>query len=286
MFSQTRNKIAFCKPQSRKQCKLPQNAVKKFVRKGFDVNISESVAKAVRAGVAPLELQYRAIRACNNQQSIAFRSEAVLNSLELGVLTQSQFAEAYAVSDPEGVGLRVTDWAIARALEARSSFSDEEKTDMFVSVACPVAYAEQSDFYNRLKNLLKVSSYDPKKGAKLCLEFPDSLLLSEKDVKTAMLDAKLLGVKTMIVCKDASSCPLMKLVEIPVDYVVLSAETTALLQSRNKPGVFAALVQLVHSLNAAVVADGVQTTEQMRQLTRLNCEGYIHQNEQPVSSED
>lgn len=249
------------------------------------MNISESVAKAVQAGVAPLELQYRAIRACNNQQSIAFRSEMLLNSLQLGVLSQKQFAQSYQNSDPDGVGLRVTDWAIARVLEARSSFTTGEKTDMFISVACPVAYAEQSDFYNRLKNLLKVAAYNPKKGAKLCLEFSDSLLSSEKDVKTAILDAKLLGVNTMIVSNDALSCPLMKLVEIPVDYVILSAQTTALLQSRDKPGVFAALVQLVHSLNAAVVADGVQTTEQMRQLSRLNCEGYIHQNEQPVDAD-
>lgn len=249
------------------------------------MNISESVAKAVRAGVAPLELKYRAIRACNNQQSIAYRSEIVLNSLELGVLTQKQFAEAYAAHDPEGVGLRVTDWAIARALEHRANFTAEEKTDMFLSVACPVVYAEQSDFYNRLKNLLKAAAYNPKKGAKLCLEFPDSLLSSTKDVKTAMLDAKLLGVKTMIVCADANSCPLMKLTEIPVDFVVLSAETTELLQSRNKPGVFSALVQLVHSFNTAVIADGVTTTEQMRQLSRLNCEGYIHQTEQPVLSD-
>lgn len=249
------------------------------------MNISESVAKAVRAGVAPLELKYRAIRACNNQQSIAYRSEAVLNSLQLGTLTQTQFAGAYEVSDPEGVGLRLTDWAIARALEHRSHFADEEKTDMFLSVACPVAYAEQPQFYTRLKNLLKVAGYNPKVGVKLCLEFPDSLLSSTGDVKTAMLDAKLLGVKTMIVCSDASTCPLMKLVEIPVDYVILSPKTTELLQSRNKPGVFAALVQLVHSFNSAVVADGVLNTEQMRQLSRLNCEGYIHQNEQPVLSD-
>ncbi len=246
------------------------------------MNISKSVAKAVRAGVAPLELQYRAVRACSNQQSIAFRSEVVLNSLELGVLTQKQFAEAYQVSDPGNIGLRLTDWAIARTLENRSAFTTEEKTDMFLSVICPVAYAEQSDFYSRLKNLLKTTSYNPKKGAKLCLEFPVSLLMSSQDVKTAMLDAKLLGVKTMIVCDDADSCPLMKLVQIPVDYVVLSAQTTQLLQSRDKPGVFAALVQFVHSVNAAVIADGVQTTEQMRLLSRLNCEGYIHQSEEPV----
>lgn len=248
------------------------------------MNISKSAARSVQAGVAPLELRYQAIRACNNQQSIAFRSEVVLNSLELGVLEQKQFAEAYRVSDPAKVGLRLTDWAISRTLENRSAFTTEEKTDMFLSVICPVAYAEQADFYSRLNKLLRAASYSPQKGVKLCLEFPVGLLTSKEteNVRKAMLDAKLLGVKTMIVCDDTDSCPLMKLLQIPVDYVVLSAQTTALLQSRDKPGVFAALVQFVHSVNAAVIADGVQTTEQMRLLSRLNCEGYIHQNEQPV----
>ena len=85
---------------------------------------------------------------------------------------------------------------------------------------------------------------------------------------------KLLGVKTMLVGAGNAECPLSRLVDIPVDIVMLAPSVTKWTGSRNKPQLIPTLVPYIKSMRAEVYADGVLNDDQILLLNRSECVGY------------
>lgn len=246
------------------------------------MNVSELVRRTVATGIPPLELTYRAVRDCRTDLPVAYRTEIAVNSVELGRLMQSDFSR---ISDSHELGIRVSEWGIGAALREREQFRSAGRHPRWISVSCPAAYAELPDLYNRLKGLL--GNYNKGAGGVgICLEFPDSLLLSQADVRTSILDLKLLGVHSLLVCNSADTCPFFKLVDVPFDTVLLTPRMTRLVNDRNKPGVLSSLVQYLHSMHVGVIADGVEGSEEMRAFARMECEGCVPAGEPVLPPED
>ena len=241
------------------------------------MNVSEMVTQTVATGVTPIELGFKAVRNCRTGNPVGYRAELAVNSVALGHISESEYSK---VSDSLEIGLRLTDRAIEKALTATERFARAKRHPAWISVRCPIEYAEAPDFYERVKKLL--GDKDRKGHAALCLEFSDKLLSSGADVGRAMLDLKLLGVKSMIVCEDADTTPFFKLVEIPADYILLTAKMTAMVSDRNKPAVLAALTQYLQSVGVGVIATGARNTEEVRTYARLEYVGYVPDGETSV----
>jgi len=86
------------------------------------------------------------------------------------------------------------------------------------------------------------------------------------------------------VCGNEGKCPLFKLSAMPVNFVLLPKQTTLLLKDRNKHGISAAAVQFIHSANSAVIATDVSDSDEIAQLSRLDCEGIVKRDESPFTA--
>lgn len=250
------------------------------------MTLSDSVAKTVASGVAPLELQYTAVRSCTSHgETIGFLAEAVVNSVELGVLRQSDFAPVCESGDDvNGIGIRFAERLIQKALAHRSLLArslGEIRHPVFVAVRCPVCYAMQPQLYQKLKALLQAAGCKKGDPVGLCLAFDQGLL--KADCAEALRDIATAGVQTMLICGADDGCMLFRLAQVSADWLLLPPQTTQLLQDRSKPGVSAATVQFVHSANAKAIAAAVQNDEQLRQLARIECDGALLAGEVPVT---
>lgn len=238
------------------------------------MKISDLVAQTIATGVPPLELSYRTIRDCRTQNPFAYRTMVVVNSVELGTITQNDYSK---IADSDDILIRVSEWAIQTALRQREAFIETGRRIKWISVYCPVSFALLPDLYERVKALL--GGKKDTKPIKLCLEFPDSILLNQSDISKAILDLKLLGVHTMVACNDENTCAFFKLAEAPFDTVILSNNMTKHIDNRNKPNLLPSLISYLLSIDVSIIADDLQTTEHIRLFSRYECEAYLQKGE-------
>ena len=257
--------------------------VRRIILKGGHTLASNALMQAIRlriykhrisqtldAGVLPLTLRYRQINACDSNLPIAYRTDTVVRSTALGHLTPREYLQA--CEDTE-VGFRMAEWSVVEAMKHITRFVEAGRHVQWISVRCPSSMVERVDFYKWMKGLIRENHF--RYPTKLCLEFDTSLLGRRTDAaRLAVLDMKLLGVKTLLVgCADGN-CPMARLVQIPVDMVMLSPDVTKWTGSRNKPQVVPTLVSYLRSMRADVYAAGVLNDDQILLLNRYECVGY------------
>ncbi len=228
------------------------------------------VEKTLDSGVLPLVLRYHQINACDTRLPVAYRTQTVVRSTALGYLTPSTYQHVFETTD---MGFRLAEWNVIEAMKHITKFMESGRELQWISVRCPSRMVEYVDFYKWMKRLIKENNF--RHPTKLCLEFGTSLLYQKTEpARLAVLDMKLLGVKTMLVgCAD-TNCPTARLVQIPVDLVMLAPSATKWVGSRNKPQLIPTLIPYLKSMRADVYADGVLNYDQISLLNRFECSGY------------
>jgi EAL domain-containing protein (putative c-di-GMP-specific phosphodiesterase class I) len=228
------------------------------------------VSRTLDAGVLPLVLRYRQINACDTKLPIAYRTETIVRSTALGYLTPEEYQHA---CESTQVSFRMAEWSVVEAMKHINHFVKAGRDVQWISVRCPSSMVERVDFYQWMKRLIKENHF--RYPSKLCLEFDTSLLSKKTEpARLAILDMKLLGVKTLLSgCGDAD-CPMARIVQIPVDMVMLAPSVTKWTGSRNKPQVVPTLIPYLRSMRTEVYAAGVLNDEQIRLLNRSECIGY------------
>ena len=245
------------------------------------MDIPKEVIRTVESGIEPLKITYSPINNCAGDGTVAYRASVTVNSLQLGTLEQQAYT---AVSDSSDTGIRLAEWAMIRVARDLCKFTESDKIPMFVSVHCPVSFAEQPDMYGRIKEIFrKYRSEIPKR---LCLEFNAGLLESgSENVANSLKDLRLLGVQSMICGFGAGNCPVMKLISVSPDTVMIAPEITAYTDDRGKPALIPSLLQLIKSTGAEVIAEGDIDRERRRTLGRLGVIG-IYDGKKELTAEE
>ncbi len=228
------------------------------------------VSKTLESGVLPLVLRYDAIYSCETRLPIAYRTQTVVRSTALGYLKPEDYESSCEGSD---VAFRMAEWSVVQAMKHITKFVQSGRDLQWISVRVPSKMVDRIDFYKWMKKLVKENRF--RYPTKLCLEFDVSLLNRQTErARLAVLDMKLLGVKTLLVgCADVD-CPTSRLTQIPADMAMLAPAATKWVGSRNKPQLIPTLIPYLKSMRAEVYADGILNDEQIRLLNRLECVGY------------
>ena len=229
------------------------------------------VRMTLDAGVAPLEVRYAQINSCYRRLPVAYRSFTYVNSVIEGVLSPAKYAYA---ADETDRGMRLARYNIGQAVAAVAAFEQAGRHVEFVTARCPAAFTLQQDFYAALKELL--DEFSCPWPEKICLEFPRTLLFEDVEpVRMALLSAKLLKVKTMMIGAGEKDAPLTPLLDLPLDYVTLAPWLSTLGDHRDKAASVASLVSFLRGLGIGVIADGVYNDAQITAFSRADCFGYM-----------
>jgi EAL domain-containing protein (putative c-di-GMP-specific phosphodiesterase class I) len=127
------------------------------------------------------------------------------------------------------------------------------------------------DFVAQVKRTLAASGVDP---TRLLLEVGESTL-SENPKGALELFERLLECNVRLAVDDFGSglAPLNHLVRLPVDVLKLAPRlTAAATQTGRQVAVLKSLIQLGQKLGVQVVAQGIESVEQVEALVRMGCE--------------
>jgi EAL domain-containing protein (putative c-di-GMP-specific phosphodiesterase class I) len=144
------------------------------------------------------------------------------------------------------------------------------RAPVMVSVNLSARQARQPELVERVSGALRDSGLAPDQ---LELEVRESLLQDEGDaVKQHLAELRRLGVRLAIDNFGSGTSSLASLRRLRVDTVKIDGSAVAALTDPDDdPALTHAMVRLAHLLDLEVVAEGIETAEQLRLVTGLRC---------------
>jgi EAL domain-containing protein (putative c-di-GMP-specific phosphodiesterase class I)/CheY-like chemotaxis protein len=156
--------------------------------------------------------------------------------------------------------------------------------DFHVAVNVSARQLQEEDFVSSLVEILAESELDP---ASLELELTEtSIVQNSKSIATALTDLRRMGVKIAIDDFGTGYSSLSYLGRLPIDTVKLDRSfVNGATTHPDQAALVMAIVNLAHNLRLRVIAEGVETEEQLNFLRLLRCDqgqGYFFDRPAPA----
>lgn len=227
-----------------------------------------TVNETVLSGIAPLQLTYLGVFDGFGECPVAYRAHTALFTTATGIID-----DPMNVVKEDELGILVTLRALAHAIRCMETLLDRNRTTQWIAVEASGQLLLADDAYGMLVEVLEAEHCRDAK--RICLEFPPYVMgLDRAKVQKSMRDVKAAGLSIGIATIDKAFAA-SELMDLPVDYVVLDKELSALATDRNKTGVLAAMIAFMHTMDVQCVADGVSDDDQIRELTAVECFGFV-----------
>jgi diguanylate cyclase (GGDEF)-like protein/PAS domain S-box-containing protein len=183
-------------------------------------------------------------------------------------------AEFIPLAEQTGLILPLGQWVLQAACEQLVVWSRSSLTrQFFLSVNVSVRQFRQPDFVEQVLGSLQSSGANPER---LKLELTESLLLADvEDVISRMEYLRRYGVGFSLDDFGTGYSSLSYLKRLPLDQLKIDQSFVRDLQTDpNDAAIVRTILALAHSLDLAVVAEGVETTGQLEFLQRHGCQAF------------
>jgi diguanylate cyclase (GGDEF)-like protein len=188
---------------------------------------------------------------------------------ELGLVSPAEFIP---VAEDTGLIVPIGEWVLRTACAQSKSWQDEGLTPLAVAVNLSARQFQQADLFEAVLRILDETRLDPHK---LELELTESSVMENPEAATITLRRlKTMGIRIAIDDFGTGYSSLGYLKRLPID--VLKIDQSFVRDLNTDPddaAVVMAIVTLAHNLELGVVAEGVETEEQLRLLQLLRCDG-------------
>jgi len=193
---------------------------------------------------------------------------------EQGLLPPGRFL---AVAEDVGLAIPISEWVIRRACTEAARWQPSAGPSLYVNVNVPAAHIKQPGFVEFVQATLKESGLDP---TAFGIEIVESTLLDEPAKSTAAL-AKLLSLGVRIAIDDFGTgySSLSYLRDFPVTTLKIDRSFVKNLPGNQRDsGIARTIIAMGQGLGLGIVAEGIETPEQLKFLTRAGCDygqGYF-----------
>jgi diguanylate cyclase (GGDEF)-like protein/PAS domain S-box-containing protein len=183
------------------------------------------------------------------------------------------------VAEETGLILPLGQWVLNEACRQMREWQRQGVADESVTVSVNLSGRQfsQPDLIEQISLALRESGL---KSANLKLEITESMVMENFDTATDMLtQLRILGVQLAIDDFGTGYSSLSYLHRFPIDTLKIDRSfVTQMTDNSENAEIVRTIVTLARSLDMAVVAEGVETVDQLRQLGELGCDygqGYL-----------
>ncbi|MGH9179491.1 MAG: EAL domain-containing protein [Acidimicrobiales bacterium] len=194
---------------------------------------------------------------------------------ELGPVAPGEFI---AVAENSGLIIPIGTWALEAACRQCASWQQAFPRGTPLSVAVNASARQfRAGLVDVVRGAIAGSGIDP---AGVCLEVTESTVMDDVDAAVSILgELKELGLTISIDDFGTGYSSLAYLRRLPLDEVKIDRSfVDGLATDPEDTAIVAAVISLAHALDRDVVAEGVETEEQLHKLRALGCElaqGYL-----------
>lgn len=175
------------------------------------------------------------------------------------------------VAEDSGLIVALSQWVLRRACLQSQAWQAQGLPPICMSVNVSAIDFRQHDYVERLTRTLAETGLDP---TLLELEITESVLMQNVDATIATLRAiKQLGVRLAIDDFGTGYSSLSYLQKFPVDVLKIDQSFVRDLGTdSNDAKLVSSIIDLGKSLNLSIIAEGIETAEQLDFLKRHHCE--------------
>lgn len=195
-------------------------------------------------------------------------------------------AEFIPVAEDSGLIVRLTQWVLQQACEQAQAWRMMGLAPLTISVNVSAIDLRQRDFVDNLAAILKQTGLPP---AQLELEITESVLMQNVDETVALLESiKVMGVRLALDDFGTGYSSLSYLRRFPIDVLKIDQSFVSGMSKNSQDAqLISAIIGMGKSLDLSIIAEGVETFEQLTFLRNQHCEegqGYLFS--KAVSSKD
>ena len=187
---------------------------------------------------------------------------------KLGLLYPSEFV---ALAEDSGLIIPLGDWVMRTACLQNKAWQDAGLAPMRLSVNFSARQFQQPAFMSSVAEILKETSLDPRW---LELELTESSIMKEPEQAIEKLhELKLMGIRVAIDDFGTGYSSLNYLKRFPIDTLKIDRTFVSdVCKDPHDTAIVRAIITLGHALDLTVIAEGVETQEQLQYLSSLGCD--------------
>jgi diguanylate cyclase (GGDEF)-like protein len=196
------------------------------------------------------------------------------NHPALGMLQPSDFIQ---LAEDTGMITQIGDWVLRVAFAQNKLWLDSGFSPMRLAVNVSARQFQQAAFTGTVRDLLKETDLDP---ALLELELTEASIMKEPEKAIEKLnELREMGIKIAIDDFGTGYSSLSYLKRFPIDTLKIDKTFVSdVSTNEDDAAIVKAIVMLGRALDMTVVAEGVETSQQLEYLTSLGCDviqGYL-----------
>ena len=186
----------------------------------------------------------------------------------LGLLYPSEFI---TLAEESGMIISLGDWILRNSCAQNKAWQDAGLTPMCLSVNFSARQFQQPTFIADINQILKDTGLDPRW---LELELTESSIMKDPEGAIEKLhELKLMGIKVAIDDFGTGYSSLNYLKRFPIDTLKIDKSfVSEVCKDPHDTSIVRAIINLGHALDLTVIAEGVETREQLQYLTALECD--------------
>ena len=218
-----------------------------------------------------LVVHYQPIVSLRDGRLLGFEALLRWRSAQRGLVLPADFID---VAEESGLIVPIGEWVLQEACRQLVSWHARfpERRALSVSVNCSARYLTRADVADRFERLLAATGIDPKA---LTLEITESALIEASEpLNRFFVRLKEWGVALHLDDFGTGYSSLTYLHRFPLDALKVDRSFVARLDDGSEDGraLVRSIVALARSRRMGVIAEGVETHEQVAQLQGLGCE--------------
>lgn len=193
---------------------------------------------------------------------------------QLGLVSPGEFIP---IAEDTGIIVPLTRWILNEVCDQNKRWHDENNMRVCISVNMSIRVFESGLLYEMVSEALQVSSLP---GSYLELEITESIAMSDvADTIRQLHTVRELGVKISLDDFGTGYSSLGNLDELPVDTLKIDQIFIRKSNQTPKQAIISNIIAIAKNLNMDVVAEGVETSEQIEFLQSRGChvmQGYYY----------
>jgi EAL domain-containing protein (putative c-di-GMP-specific phosphodiesterase class I) len=186
----------------------------------------------------------------------------------LGLLYPNEFIP---LAEDNGLIIALGDWVMRTACAQSKMWQDAGLTPLTLSVNFSARQFQQPTFITDVARILKDTNLDPRW---LELELTESSIMKDPEEAIEKLhELKLMGIKVAVDDFGTGYSSLNYLKRFPIDTLKIDKSFVSdVCKDPHDTAIVRAVIQLGHALDLTVIAEGVETKEQLQYLSALECD--------------
>jgi diguanylate cyclase (GGDEF)-like protein/PAS domain S-box-containing protein len=213
-------------------------------------------------------VQYQPQVAIHDFQLVGMEALIRWQHPSLGLLYPKEFI---ALAEESGMIISLGEWVMRTACAQNKVWQDAGLAPMCLSVNFSARQFQQPTFITDVSHILKETNLDPRW---LELELTESSIMKDPERAIEKLhELKLMGIKVAVDDFGTGYSSLNYLKRFPIDTLKIDRSFVSdVCKDPHDTAIVRAIINLGHALDLTVIAEGVETKEQLQYLSALECD--------------